>query len=82
MIRLDRVSKSYDGGQTRAVRDVSLEIGDGETLVLLGSSGCGKTTTLKMINRLVPFADGGIYINGISIAINCLKSSWGGSNEN
>jgi len=53
MIRLESVSKSFDGGQTFAVDELSLEVMEGETLVLLGSSGCGKTTTLKMINRLI-----------------------------
>jgi len=53
VISLEGVSKSFDGGATYAVRDVSLEVAEGETLVLLGSSGCGKTTTLKMINRLI-----------------------------
>jgi len=53
MIVLDGVSKSFDGGQSYAVQELSLDVNDGETLVLLGSSGCGKTTTLKMINRLI-----------------------------
>ena len=41
-------------------RDLSLEVAQGETLVLLGASGCGKTTTLKLINRLVPLTSGQI----------------------
>ena len=48
MISLVDVSKSFDGGATYAVRDLSLHIDRGETLVLLGSSGCGKSTTLKV----------------------------------
>ena len=51
MIELDQVSKRYD--ETTAVDDVSLSVAEGELLVLLGGSGCGKTTTLKMINRLI-----------------------------
>ncbi len=64
MIALRSVSKSFDGGQSFAVRDLSLEIADGETLVLLGSSGCGKTTTLKMINRLLDPTGGHIEVDG------------------
>lgn len=67
MIRLSGVSKSYDNYQTFVVRDVSLTIEQGETLVLLGSSGSGKSTILKMINRLIPVSDGDIEVNGRSI---------------
>ena len=68
MIRLSRVSKSFDGGRTYAVRELSVEIGDGETLVMLGSSGCGKTTTLKMINRLLEPTSGTIEVDGEDIS--------------
>lgn len=67
MIELRDLSKSFDGGQTWAVRDLSLSVNDGETLVLLGSSGCGKTTTLKMINRLIDPTAGAIHIDGEDI---------------
>ena len=61
---LDKVSKSFDGGQSFVVRELSLDVNDGETLVLLGSSGCGKTTTLKMINRLIEPTSGAIHVDG------------------
>jgi osmoprotectant transport system ATP-binding protein len=64
MIRLEKVSKSFDNGQTYAVYDVSLRVASGELLVLLGSSGCGKTTTLKMINRLLEPTAGTIEVGG------------------
>ena len=67
MIRLNGVSKSFDEGETFAVRDFSLEIAEGETIVLLGSSGCGKTTTLKMINRLLEATEGEIEVDGQNI---------------
>jgi len=67
MIRLDRVSKSFDGGRSYAVKELSLRVNTGETLVLLGSSGCGKTTTLKMINRLIEPSDGRIEVGGEDI---------------
>ncbi|MBU0734605.1 MAG: ATP-binding cassette domain-containing protein [Proteobacteria bacterium] len=67
MIRLINVSKSFDKGNSHAVRDLSLRVEQGETLVLLGSSGCGKTTTLKMINRLIEPTAGTIEVGGEDI---------------
>jgi len=64
MIRLAQVSKSYDGGRTWAVRRLDLHVREGELMVLLGESGCGKTTTLKMINRLIEATDGRIHVAG------------------
>lgn len=66
MIVFEHVSKTYAGG-IEAVRDLSLEIAEGETLVLLGTSGSGKTTTLKMINRLFDPTSGRILIDGRDI---------------
>ena len=66
MISLQSVSKAYPGG-IRAVDDLSLEIEPGETLVLLGASGCGKTTTLKLMNRLVEPSSGAVLIEGQDI---------------
>ncbi len=68
MIRLAGVGKSYDGGDTWAVDDLDLNVEAGELLVLLGESGCGKTTTLKMINRLIPLTRGVIEVDGTDIA--------------
>lgn len=67
MITLEGVSKSYDGGVTYAVRDVELTVDKSALLVLLGESGCGKTTTLKMINRLVELSAGRITVAGEDI---------------
>ena len=64
MIHLDSISKSFDDGRSFAVRDVSLRIARGETLVLLGASGCGKTTLLKLINRLIEPTSGRVEIDG------------------
>ena len=65
MIRLENVTKTF--GTVKAVDDISLEVQRGEKLVLLGTSGCGKTTTLRMINRMVEPSQGTIYINGENI---------------
>jgi len=67
MIHIKKVSKSYDGGLSFSVKEVSLTVPEGETLVLLGSSGCGKTTLLKMINRLIEPSSGQINIDGQDI---------------
>ena len=65
MIRLQEVSKIYNN--TKAVDNISFEVKEGETLVLLGTSGCGKTTTLRMINRLAEPSEGNIYVDGHNI---------------
>ncbi|PWS30163.1 ABC transporter ATP-binding protein [Pedobacter paludis] len=61
MIELKSVSKSF--GNTQAVKQISFKVNEKENLVLLGTSGCGKTTTLKMINRLIEPDSGEIIIN-------------------
>jgi len=66
LIVFDHVCKSYPGG-VDAVRDLTLEVNEGETLVLLGTSGCGKTTTLKMVNRLIEPTSGHIRVRGADI---------------
>ncbi len=66
MIRLERVGKRY--GEVTAVDDLSLEVERGEVCVLIGRSGCGKTTTLRMINRLIEPSAGRILIDGDDIA--------------
>ena len=60
-IVLDRVDKTYPGG-TKAVNGLSLEIPDGEFMVLVGPSGCGKTTALRMIAGLEQITRGTIRI--------------------
>jgi osmoprotectant transport system ATP-binding protein len=68
MISLRNVSKTYDDGRVHAVRDVDLDIAEGELLVLLGESGCGKTTTLKMVNRLIERSAGQIRVAGEDVS--------------
>ncbi|WP_353719508.1 ABC transporter ATP-binding protein [Dyadobacter sp. 676] len=66
MIVADHISKYFNC--IEAVRDVSFRVGEGETMVLLGTSGCGKTTTLKMLNRLIEATSGRVEILGKNIA--------------
>lgn len=66
MIEITGLSKRY--GDVFAVDDLSLHIDDGELLVLLGGSGSGKTTTLKMVNRLIEPTAGLVMIDGQDVS--------------
>ncbi len=63
-IELENVTKAYDPAKPPAVREVSLAVAQGEVLALVGGSGSGKTTTLKMINRLIEPTSGSIRVMG------------------
>ena len=60
-ITFDAVGKIY-GGETRAISDVSIDIADGEFVVLVGPSGCGKSTLLRMVAGLEDITEGKILI--------------------
>jgi multiple sugar transport system ATP-binding protein len=60
-VTFERVSKVYGDG-TRAVKDLQLDIGDGEFMVLVGPSGCGKTTALRMLAGLEEISGGEVRI--------------------
>lgn len=62
IVRLENVSKSYEKGKY-VIKDLSLDVYEGEFLTLLGSSGCGKTTILRMISGLEHVTDGKVYID-------------------
>ena len=66
MIEITSIVKTFAGMDRPAVDNVSLSIANGETLVLLGSSGCGKSTILKLLNRLLEPDSGEIRIGGTS----------------
>ena len=65
MIKFEHVSKAYDGNS--AIEDLNLTINDGDFFVMVGTSGSGKTTTLKMINRLIKPTSGEILIDDKNI---------------
>ena len=65
-IEFSQVTKRY--GANTVVNNLTLSIPAGETTVFVGSSGCGKTTTLRMINRMVEPQEGTITIGGQNIA--------------
>src|SRR5215813_3445642 len=60
---LQEVTKRYPNGYV-AVSGVSLDVADGEFLVLVGPSGCGKSTLLRMIAGLEEVTDGAVFIGG------------------
>jgi len=67
VIEFRSISKRFDDG-TIAVEDFSLVIPSHQTTVLVGSSGCGKTTLLRMVNRMVDATSGELTIDGESVA--------------
>ncbi|MDD7969971.1 ABC transporter ATP-binding protein [Roseinatronobacter alkalisoli] len=71
-ITLRNAEKSYGGTAIKAVRDLNLEIGDGEFMCLLGPSGCGKTTTLRMISGLEHLSGGQISVG--DKVVDCVAS--------
>jgi branched-chain amino acid transport system ATP-binding protein len=66
MLELDRIDAAY--GETQVLFDVSLEVGEGEVVALLGANGAGKTTTLRAVLGLTPARTGAIRFQGRDIA--------------
>jgi osmoprotectant transport system ATP-binding protein len=66
VIETQELTKRY--GQVTAVDRLSLKVEEGELVVLLGGSGSGKTTTLKMVNRLIEPTSGGVLIEGQDVS--------------
>ena len=67
-IQYQNVSKKYPGSDVLSVDHVSAEVQEGEFITILGSSGCGKTTLLKMTNRLIEPSQGKIILFGEDIS--------------
>jgi phosphonate transport system ATP-binding protein len=66
MIRFENASVTYPGG-VHALRNLTLDIPDGEMLVIVGLSGAGKSTLIRAINGLVPLTGGDLTIDGVSV---------------
>lgn len=66
MLKFQNVRKIYNGN-IEAVKNVSLDVEEGEFVILIGPSGCGKTTLLRMVNQLETITDGDIILNGRSV---------------
>jgi len=65
MIRFENVSKKFKSYEV--LKNVSFSINEGELVVLIGESGCGKTTMIKMINRIIKQTSGDIFIKGENV---------------
>lgn len=70
MIRLSGVSRSFDGrsGRVEALRDIDLDIADGEFVAVLGRSGCGKSTLLRLVAGLLPVTAGAVTVADTPVA--------------
>jgi biotin transport system ATP-binding protein len=66
MIKLEHVSFTYDSGQEPALKEVSLRIGRGEYVGIIGSNGCGKTTLLRHLNGLLIPDIGSVWVDGLN----------------
>jgi len=62
MLKLEKVNTYY--GRIQALRDVSLEVSEGEIVAVIGSNGAGKTTLLNTISGMIPARNGQIIFNG------------------
>ena len=66
LVEFRDVTYAVAGLSTPIVSNLSFAVGSGETLVLLGESGCGKTTTLKLVNNLLTPTAGKVLVEGRS----------------
>ncbi len=67
MLRLDKLTKQYKTGDL-ALKDIDLEIPDGQVMALIGPSGAGKSTLIRCVNRLVEPTSGSVYLNKIELS--------------
>lgn len=65
MVAITRLSHAF--GQKEVLHDISIDVGKGEILVVMGSSGGGKTTLLKCVSGLLPIQHGDVVVDGVSV---------------
>lgn len=66
MIQFKNVGKIYPNG-VEALKNVSLEIEQGEFVAIIGLSGAGKSTLIKLVNKMIPITSGELYVNNIKV---------------
>lgn len=74
MITISNLSKKYKNAQDYAVRNLSLQVNDGEVFGFIGANGAGKSTTIKCITGILPYSEGEIEIAGINLAKNPIEA--------
>ena len=67
MVKFENVSMIYPGGEQKAINDMSFTINDGEFVFLVGSSGSGKTSIIKLITGEVDACAGSLFVNGFDL---------------
>lgn len=68
MIKAENIIKSYNNGRTEVLKDISLEISDGEFAVILGASGSGKSTLMNVLSGLEKADGGNVIVNGENLS--------------
>ena len=72
MLKIENYTKTYDNGKI-AVHNLSLNVEKGDLFAFIGHNGAGKSTTIKSVVGILPFTDGNIYIDGMSIKNDPIK---------
>ena len=72
MLKIDKLTKTYNNTQTHAVNGLSIEVKPGEVFGFLGPNGAGKSTTIKSVVGILPFDSGDIEICGVNLRQNPL----------
>ena len=69
MIKAENIIKSYNMGRTEVLKDISLEIADGEFAIILGASGSGKSTLMNVLSGLEKADSGNVFVNGENLSV-------------